>query len=103
MMTPQAKFDYLAGMVALIQNHRDRIATADRMAMFLADNCPGFDAERFQQRVQMFYEAFAAERERHALRRIDDPNATAKANAKAAALRDRLQTMFNEIRGRAYR
>jgi hypothetical protein len=96
-MTPQGKFDYLAGMVALIQNHDDRLGTTDRMAFFLKDNCPNFNEQRFRDCVGLFHEAFAAERERSRARREVGAAAQERANARAAALRRRLVTLFNGI------
>lgn len=93
-MTPQARCDYLAGMVALIQNHDDRIGTTDRMAMFLADVCgASFDETRFRQRVLEFHECLSAERERMRLTKLRDP----AGKERAKKLRKRLAALFNEI------
>jgi hypothetical protein len=101
-MTPQARCDYLAGMVALIQNHDDRIATTDRMVLFLRDVCTTFDETRFRQRVLDFHEAFAAERIRQLAERTKSADA-ATAQARAAKLRRKLAHMFDAIEPNARR
>jgi hypothetical protein len=96
-MTPQAKFDFLAGMVALIQNHDDRLGTTDRMCLFLTDNCQNFDEQRFRLRVLQFHEAFAAERERSRAQKHATARERERASERAAVLRKRLTSLFDGI------